>query len=351
VRKEIAYALEKKIHVIPVLVQDAPLPSEKDLPVELRPLLERHAFIINELHADADINRLISSLKEKLPLRSFSWKSLTLALLSIMILGAVTIVLKVQFTRRQKEQDEVKNNITRSLHPFFPVKVEVGFVINLRHAQFAAYCSRIVSAMKKHYNETDESGIQLLPGNPLLPDSVLEPFAFSMFNTIPHAQVFWISDTANKMKTNSNYFNPDLSFQLGYTFNIDEKLEYKMRREIRIDTNGNAYMSYPTSVINLSDSYSNGRIVSTADLPGIQLVLEISPFFDVVGEYYDQASLKVMMNSISVDYLDIEFPGRREIRLNQKDFKLVETQELSGTKYFIYMFPGTIDKIEKMYIP
>jgi PiT family inorganic phosphate transporter len=63
VRTEIAAALDANKRVIPVLVNDAHVPSADDLPPSLKPLAQRNAAEIRHRHFDADIQELIHRLK------------------------------------------------------------------------------------------------------------------------------------------------------------------------------------------------------------------------------------------------------------------------------------------------
>lgn len=65
VRLEIVAAQKRKIRVIPALVDDAEMPSEKDLPNNLKPLAKYNAINIRNDSSDDDINRLIRQLKTK----------------------------------------------------------------------------------------------------------------------------------------------------------------------------------------------------------------------------------------------------------------------------------------------
>ena len=59
VRLEIARALARKAHVIPVLVRGALMPREKDLPVDLRPLARRQAHELSDSRWSFDIDQLV----------------------------------------------------------------------------------------------------------------------------------------------------------------------------------------------------------------------------------------------------------------------------------------------------
>jgi hypothetical protein len=66
VRIEIETALERDIRVIPVLVDDAMLPSVSDLPPSLRPLVRRQAFQLSRDDFRPDISRLAEALEKVL---------------------------------------------------------------------------------------------------------------------------------------------------------------------------------------------------------------------------------------------------------------------------------------------
>ena len=62
IRLETATALRRNIRVIPVLVQDAPMPRDEDLPEELKKLARRQATEIGDTHWDTDMEQLIGTL-------------------------------------------------------------------------------------------------------------------------------------------------------------------------------------------------------------------------------------------------------------------------------------------------
>lgn len=85
VRKEVASALKRNIRVIPVLIDGAEMPSDEQLPDDLKPLLLRQAFEISNKRWKYDseqlINTLLKNLGEKpidaLPQNSYSPSSIT----------------------------------------------------------------------------------------------------------------------------------------------------------------------------------------------------------------------------------------------------------------------------------
>lgn len=70
VRLEIAAALSRNTLVIPVLVDDALMPREQDLPDDLKPLARRHALEISDERWEFDVGRLMDTLEERLEKRS-----------------------------------------------------------------------------------------------------------------------------------------------------------------------------------------------------------------------------------------------------------------------------------------
>lgn len=62
VRIEVRKALQRNIPVVPVLLDDAPLPREGELPDDLKELLVRQAAFVNFRTFDVDVDRLIQRL-------------------------------------------------------------------------------------------------------------------------------------------------------------------------------------------------------------------------------------------------------------------------------------------------
>jgi beta-lactam-binding protein with PASTA domain len=66
IRLEVGVALRRSIRVIPVLVQDAAMPEESDLPDDLQALARRNAIEINDTHWDSDLAFLVETLERVL---------------------------------------------------------------------------------------------------------------------------------------------------------------------------------------------------------------------------------------------------------------------------------------------
>jgi hypothetical protein len=70
VRLEIAAALSRKVLVVPVLVENARMPSESDLPEPLKKLARRNALELTDANWNYEVSKLIDSLKEVTTLSS-----------------------------------------------------------------------------------------------------------------------------------------------------------------------------------------------------------------------------------------------------------------------------------------
>ena len=70
VREEIRAGLQSARHVLPVLVGGAAMPSEADLPLDIRPLGRRQAVVLSDANWSADVARLIETVSEFVPPRN-----------------------------------------------------------------------------------------------------------------------------------------------------------------------------------------------------------------------------------------------------------------------------------------
>lgn len=93
VRREISSALAHGVRVIPVLVNDATLPSAADLPEEIRPLLGRQMMEMTDRHWRADYEQLAKSIRKEIARRKkkmsalFTRRSALAALALVLVLG------------------------------------------------------------------------------------------------------------------------------------------------------------------------------------------------------------------------------------------------------------------------
>lgn len=66
IRAEVAEALRRDVRLIPVLLEDTPLPDAAELPEELRPLLRRQTLPLSDGRWRGDLQRLVETL-ERIP--------------------------------------------------------------------------------------------------------------------------------------------------------------------------------------------------------------------------------------------------------------------------------------------
>lgn len=85
VRIELAAALKRDIPVIPLLVHGAVMPSEDELPEELKPLTRRHAMEIRHTRFTADCEAIIRALTDLLPRRR-RWPHIVAGVLTAAVL-------------------------------------------------------------------------------------------------------------------------------------------------------------------------------------------------------------------------------------------------------------------------
>jgi hypothetical protein len=65
-REEIRSALERGIHIVPAFVGGASMPSEQELPEDIRPLARKHGVDISDTRWDYDVSRLVASVERAL---------------------------------------------------------------------------------------------------------------------------------------------------------------------------------------------------------------------------------------------------------------------------------------------
>ena len=87
VRLEIAFALERKLPIFPVLVDGAPMPDAKNMPDDLKSLAFRQAFSVRHDSFPRDMSGLEQELRRFVPARAM-WKLAVIAGLFAILLGA-----------------------------------------------------------------------------------------------------------------------------------------------------------------------------------------------------------------------------------------------------------------------
>jgi hypothetical protein len=85
VRLEISEALSRRIRVIPVLVEGARMPEEKDLPDDLTGLARRQAVDLRPEHWNDDLGRLLSALGKR-------WSRPATSAAAVVVIAVVSVV-------------------------------------------------------------------------------------------------------------------------------------------------------------------------------------------------------------------------------------------------------------------
>jgi hypothetical protein len=214
----------------------------------------------------------------------------------------------------------IMGDLDRSLHPLFPIKIYPVF-----HAVLDSF-----------------------------PNSIRESAEYSLSTTDLQVIVFLIKNPTT-VAINRENVNPDLSFALGKTYGkpFNEEDEDKPKKKSSFNNNitftkGAIIMHIPYDTITASDCYSNGKIVSSVDLLGTQLIIKTSPFFELKGDVYNQTLMAEVSKAFLIDFINIELPGSQEIQLHQKDFKIIKSKE---GNLFIYTFPKTKEDMLKIFLP
>jgi hypothetical protein len=129
VRREIAAALSRNVRVIPILLDGVRMPSEEELPEDLRALARRSAIEISHSSFKSDVERLISSVggaaQPKPPGRRFVlyW------VVGVLVMGALSWVVYVWVERilaarsgiyEESEPNDQKANVNKIP---FPAKI------------------------------------------------------------------------------------------------------------------------------------------------------------------------------------------------------------------------------------
>ncbi|MFA5949023.1 MAG: DUF4189 domain-containing protein [Hyphomicrobium sp.] len=94
VRIEVSAALKREIPVIPVLVDGATLPSEDDLPDDLKPMVRRHAVQVRNTRFGDDANMLVSVLAQRFGVvnrKTWRWPA-AVAALAVAVAALVAVV-------------------------------------------------------------------------------------------------------------------------------------------------------------------------------------------------------------------------------------------------------------------
>lgn len=257
-----------------------------------------------------------------------------------------------------RQTQQIVNDLDRSLHPLFPIKIKPVFKVELNHPSLASYRDRLVKAFPA--NE-EALAPELAPGSPLFPDRNREPVAYALLTAAPQTTIFLVRNPANPPVPIGNE-EPDLSISLKNTSaeppataGHKQKPGTKVEIEYGYTKDGSVSIEYPTETINVTDHYSKGKIISPSDLLGSQMSIEIWPAIGIglVAPARDQSpighdDMDSLSESFGISWIDIELPGSQEIQLQSKDFERVPYR---GHNVYVYTFPKTKEELSKMFLP
>jgi len=105
VRREISSALARGVRVIPILVNDASLPSAADLPEEIRPVLDRQIMEMTDRHWRTDYERLAKSIRREIARRRRTMFTLLTSRSSLAVLAVVLVLGLFLATQKWKTVD------------------------------------------------------------------------------------------------------------------------------------------------------------------------------------------------------------------------------------------------------
>jgi uncharacterized protein YecT (DUF1311 family) len=103
VRIELASALKRDIPVIPVLVNGAVLPSEDELPADLKPLARRQALELRHTRFNADADAIVHALEEILPQRRVPWRIISAGTVAVGVAAIAFFWARVEAPRPAAE--------------------------------------------------------------------------------------------------------------------------------------------------------------------------------------------------------------------------------------------------------
>lgn len=101
IRMELETALERKVPIIPVLVQGASIPRVEQLPETLHALAQRNAIELSDTRWEADVDRLVASLEALVGqrLRQRQWRRVALTGVVLALIAGVTWVVQGMVSR------------------------------------------------------------------------------------------------------------------------------------------------------------------------------------------------------------------------------------------------------------
>jgi len=243
-------------------------------------------------------------------------------------------LLKRQDSREQAARFE------RLAHPMGTVHVTAAYSISLYGDALDEYRGRL------------ERG-----GSGWLPDPLSERIATDLFSASVNVWVALYRDATPTSAPPEG--EPDLSFEVevdGILEKTPAAVTDPVVRLGRIAQERN--YNYSNGVINAQvgslanvpdDRYSNGRIVSTVDLLGAELVIRLCAA--VYDHSLSDAERDALAKKVKLDSIYIEFPGRQEFKITPDSGSARTAGPMSDCSYLLYKFPKKESDFKKALLP
>ena len=190
------------------------------------------------------------------------------------------------------------------------------------------------------------------------PDPKTEPAAYALLNAALEMHVFIYRDPNSRAEAGER--EPDLSFEINLQANQflrSRTASDQKRRKWKSQPNETTAIrmeKYAQTGISNSpdDRYSNGLIISTADLPGSELEIHFCPL--VMLPNGTQEKEAELAQKVRLEQVYIAFPGRQEFSIASDDKKNVRSIAAAGLErcsLLYYTFPSRLEEFKKAQVP
>ena len=227
----------------------------------------------------------------------------------------------------------------RLAHPLGTISVTPLYSMSLADDSLAAYKA-----------ELEKTGAAEVP------DRNSQPAAYALFNSWP--DIFVFLDRADHVKDESPDREPDLSFEMSLNGRPARlPAELVSSKDIASARHYNYHDGFIHAQVAAvsngpDDRYSNGAIISTADLLGSRLEIRFCPMIFTPNS--DRALELRLARLIKLETLYIDFPGRQEFAIAPADTANVRTADPQDSDHcwsHWYTFPSKLDQFNKARVP
>jgi hypothetical protein len=239
---------------------------------------------------------------------------------------------------KQQDAREMAYRFERLIRPLGRVKISMGYILPLDAPELAPYRDQLV-----RWQKADDDSPFPIPK---------DRAAATLLGFFPQATIFFFRHPTSIVRREGRADiggEPDMSIfpdegrppdVAADSPNIPTiSRETLKQRTFNYRENG-VEIRLGQSVDSPDDRYSNGEIVSLADLVGAQIIVRLAPFWlDPVIKDPSAAA-----NAYRLSRLGLEFSGRQNINLDEKDFKR-EQGDRNFPSFYLYNLPKTKDDL------